>query len=360
MKAEIKPRIELQNRTRLEEVIPLSTPFVLFVDPSDICNFHCKFCPTGSRPPTRKRGRKPGLMDFDLYRKIIDDLGDLERPLKVLRLYKDGEPLMHPLFADMIRYAKERACALQIDTTTNGSLLNPKRNLELISAGLDRINISVNGVSRETYERFTGYRLDFDRLVDNIRHLYEHKGDCVICIKTVGDVLSEGEKERFFDIFGDIADRISIEYVAPCWPNFDMNGVSVNSEVGIYGQDIGRVEVCPYIFYSLSVNSDGTASLCFLDWSRDLIVGDVRSQTLQEIWNGEALLAHRRTHLMKRRRENAMCADCGQLSHCLPDNIDPFAEMLLPRIEGLHDRGQDGGALDAQTVESRSAPDGLR
>jgi hypothetical protein len=37
MKAQIKPRIDLENRTRLEEVIPLRTPFVIFVDPADTC-----------------------------------------------------------------------------------------------------------------------------------------------------------------------------------------------------------------------------------------------------------------------------------------------------------------------------------
>jgi len=352
MKAEIKPRIELEHRTRLEEVIPLSTPFVLFVDPSDVCNFHCKFCPTGERRPA-ETGRKPQLMEFALYRKIIDGLCELESPLKVLRLYKDGEPLLNPRFADMVRYAKQGGCALQIDTTTNGSLLNPKKNLELISAGLDRINISVNGVSMETYERFTDYHIDFELFIDNIRHLYENKGDCVICIKTVGDILSNDDKEQFFETFGDIADRIFIEHVAPCWPNFEISAVSVNQEVGIYGQEVGRVEVCPYIFYSLSVNSDGTVSLCFLDWSRELIVGDLRRETLKEVWNGKALGEHRRRHLMKRRGENRMCGHCGQLSHCLPDNIDPFAETLLRRIEG-------GSGLGLKVGARGYAPEGLR
>ncbi|GAI93186.1 unnamed protein product, partial [marine sediment metagenome] len=48
MKAKIKPRINLENRTRLERVIPLSTPMILFVDPASTCNFKCKFCPTGN------------------------------------------------------------------------------------------------------------------------------------------------------------------------------------------------------------------------------------------------------------------------------------------------------------------------
>ena len=89
MKAKIKPRINLEGRTKLETVIPLSTPFVLFVDPSSACNFRCKFCPTGDRQLIKDTGRWQGTMKFDLYTKIIDDLKEFDRPLKVLRLYKE-------------------------------------------------------------------------------------------------------------------------------------------------------------------------------------------------------------------------------------------------------------------------------
>ncbi len=333
MKARIAPRIELENRTRLEEVIPIKVPFTVFVDPADICNFQCRFCPTGNRRLIKTTKRKPGLMDFELYKKIINDISEFESPVKVLRLYKDGEPLLHPRFADMIRYAKERGCASEIDTTSNGSLLNPEKNLALIEGGLDRINISVEGVSRENYKKFSKYQIDFNRFVDNIRHLYEHKKNCLVVLKTCGDVLSEEERELFFKTFGDIADRIFIEHVAPCWPNFKMQDLTPNSEFGIYGQEIKEVEVCPYIFYSISVNSDGTVSLCFLDWARELIIGDIKNQSLKDIWNGEVLFNYRKMHLMKRRKDHPICAACGQLSHCLPDDIDPFAEILLKRLE---------------------------
>ena len=49
MKAQIKPRINLEGRTKLETVIPLETPFVVFVDPSSGCNFKCTYCPTSFR-----------------------------------------------------------------------------------------------------------------------------------------------------------------------------------------------------------------------------------------------------------------------------------------------------------------------
>jgi hypothetical protein len=57
MKAEWAPRMDLLNRTALETVIPLESPFVLFVDPSDACNFKCRFCPASDRGLMRKVGR---------------------------------------------------------------------------------------------------------------------------------------------------------------------------------------------------------------------------------------------------------------------------------------------------------------
>jgi MoaA/NifB/PqqE/SkfB family radical SAM enzyme len=332
MKAKIKPRIEIEKRTRLEEVIPLGTPFVIFIDPADICNFQCKFCPTGNRTLIKTLRRSAGLMDFNLYRKIIDDICTFDKPLKCLRLYKDGEPLLNPKFPHMIRYAKEQGCALEIDTTTNGSLLNPRMNLELIHAGLDRINISVEGVSEDKYLKFSGYSINFQKFVDNIRHFYENRQNCKVCIKICGDILTDKEKDSFFDIFGDIADMIFIEHVAPCWPNFEMDGVKPNTKVGIYGQEICEVQVCPYIFYSLAVNSDGRASLCFLDWSRELLIGDVKKESLKDIWNGSVLLANRKAHLSMKRKDSPFCASCGQLSYGLPDNIDSFADVLLNRL----------------------------
>jgi hypothetical protein len=49
MKAVVKPRINLENRTPLHEVIPLATPMIVFVDPASACYFQCTFCPTGDR-----------------------------------------------------------------------------------------------------------------------------------------------------------------------------------------------------------------------------------------------------------------------------------------------------------------------
>ncbi len=334
MKADIKPRINLDNRTPLQEVIPLATPFVLFVDPASACNFQCTFCPTGDRDLIKSTGRWQGRLDFELYKKVIDDLGEFDRPLKVLRLYKEGEPLLHTRFADMVRYAKESGHVQYIDTTTNGHLLTPDKVGPILDAGINRINISVDGMSDEQYWEFTRTRVNFDQFVENIQWLYAHKGHCEICVKIPGDILSEGDKQRFFDTFGDISDRVFIENFAPCWPHFDVEErTGIHITQGIYGNVIQEVAVCPYIFYSMAVNTDGTVSLCFLDWARTLKVGDVRVQSLKAIWNGESMHRHQVAHLHGLRKDDPTCAACGQLSHCLPDNIDAYTERLLKRIE---------------------------
>lgn len=329
MKAVLKPRINLENRTPLQEVIPLETPMVLFVDPASACNFQCTFCPTGDRPLIEGTERYQGVMKLDLFKKVIDDLAGFEGRIKVLRMYKDGEPFLNKHLAEMVAYAKASGRVPYIDTTTNGSLLEPERVAKVIEAGLDRINISVDGMTNEQYLKFTKYEFDFDRFVQQVRWLYENKGDCEIVVKIPGELISEAQREEFLQTFGDHCDRIFIENFAPCWPNFDVEdrtGIKITK--GIYEQPIGETDTCPYIFYAMSVNADGLVSSCFLDWGRRLIVGDARKDSLKEIWRSEAFHALRLQHLDGRRKENPVCGACGQLSHCLPDNIDAFRAEL--------------------------------
>jgi len=83
------------------------------------------------------------------------------------------------------------------------------------------------------------------------------------------------------------------------------------------------------------VNADGLISSCFLDWGRKLVIGDVRRETMKAIWNSKRMNALRLQHLEGRRRQNGVCGNCGQLSHCLPDNIDAHRLKLLDKFKKL-------------------------
>ena len=333
MKAELKPRINLEGRTPLQEAIPLSTPFVIFVDPASACNFLCPFCPTGHRDMIDETGRYQGVMKLPVFKKIIDDLAEFENPIKVLRMYKDGEPFLNKNLAKMIAYAKASGRVQYIDTTTNGSLMTPERLGPVLEAGLDKINISVDGMNREQYKQFTGFDFDFGQFVEHIKWLDKNKGNCEVVIKIPGDLISEPQRQEFFDTFGNYCDRIFIENFAPCWPEFDVElhtGIKITE--GIYQQPIQPTDTCPYIFYSMAINADGLVSSCFLDWGRKLLIGDVSQQSVKKIWHSDKMNALRLQHLEGQRKNNPVCSQCGQLSHCLPDSIDAFRAELLPHF----------------------------
>jgi radical SAM protein with 4Fe4S-binding SPASM domain len=312
VKAQIKPRIDFEGRTRLETVIPLSTPYLVFLDPSDICDARCSWCPTGSGEALKYK--KPQLMDFDLYQKIIDDLCDMPEQIRTLRLYAHGEPLLNPKFPGMVLYATESGRFGQVDTTTNGSLLRPTLNNQIIKAGLDKIFVSVPAVYTPAY-------------VKNIKHFYDNSRDkCQVYVKAIGDNMNEEAKVKFMKDFGDISDRIFIEHLSPCWPEFEVKDVG---SIGIYGQEIKEIQVCSYLFYSLSINSDGTVSACFLDWKKDMLLGDLKKEAFKSIWNGRFLRDYRIMHLTKARSLLRMCGKCQQLMYGACDDIDAYAEELL-------------------------------
>jgi len=328
MKAKLSQRIRLGNRTPLQDVIPLDTPIHIFVDPSAACNFSCNFCFNKDKSRTFHK-----IMDLKLFKKIVNDISQFPRRLKVLRLYKEGEPLLNKHLPEMIRYAKEKDIAETIDFTTNGSLLTKEKSLELIRAGLDAINISVGGLSNKDYMNISKAKINFEEYVDNIQYFYENKGNCRMLIKTNDINVPKDKEEEFFGIFGDICDEIAIEQVVPIWNDVDISDVKTVFEEGIYNQNKMDLQICPYIFYSMAINSDGSVSSCFSDWQHANIIGDVNKESVYDIWNGELLKKLRISHLEKNKGSYRICAECNQLKYATVDCIDPYADEILERIK---------------------------
>lgn len=334
MKAKKTPKF-VANRVPLQDVIPLDAPLAVFVDPSSACNFRCTFCPTGHRDLISSTGRFQGAMSLDVFTKVIDDLGAFGTPIKLLRLYKDGEPFLNKKLAEMVAYAKKSGHIERVDTITNGSLLTPERLAPVLAAGIDRISISIDGMTREQYKEVTGYDLDFDELVRNIQWLYENKGTCEVAVKIIDDIVTEEEKNRFFSIFEDKCDFISTENLIPSWPEFDIVERSgfIMSGKETFHLPLKPKEVCTFIFYSMAINADGKVSACLMDWSRKLVIGDVRTQSVKEIWHSEAMNALRYQHLSGKASQNSVCGQCGELYYTQMDNIDSHREGLLPKFE---------------------------
>jgi MoaA/NifB/PqqE/SkfB family radical SAM enzyme len=329
----IGTRIILKDRKPLETLLPLEAPLVLFIDPSDACCLKCNFCPTGNNILMKETNRPLKQMSFSLYKKIIDDLEEFETKVKVIRLYGHGEPLLNKDFCDMVKYAKESKKVEMVDTTTNGIMLTPVLNYKLIESGIDRINISVNGLTDNQYLNFTNTKVNFKEYVKNILHLFNIRKETYLFIKINGDTISEKEEQMFLDIFEPIADSVAIEKSMNCWSGFEPKGfIRKDNNVGIYGQQIDdEALVCPYVMYSMMINSNGKVSACFLDWNLKLNYDDVNNSSVYNIWHGNKANSLRKIMLEGKRKSLPVCKDCEQLVKGMPSNIDKYSDELIKK-----------------------------
>ncbi len=325
------------DRTRLETVIPLDTPYLVFMDPSSACNFKCKFCPCGgANKEYWGDNKKPGIMSYEVARKAIDDLAEFPHKIKTLRFYKEGEPLLNNRLPDMISYARKKNVCDKIDFTTNGSLLTRDMGLAITDAGIDRINISVEALDSDGYKEVSGINLDFKRYLENLKFFYEHRNGCHVFVKISDYGLGKHKEEDFYNMFSGVCDEMAVEHVSNVWPGFAVKEeLKQTDELDIFGAKMcerAEVQVCPYIFYSLCVNSDGTVSSCLMDWNHLQVIGDIKTQSIREIWNGNELKKMRIDHLQLSRSIYPACNDCGQMKNAVLDNLDPYRIELLKRF----------------------------
>ncbi|WP_237671750.1 radical SAM/SPASM domain-containing protein [Syntrophus gentianae] len=304
---------------------------------ASVCNFRCGYCPCSAPDLLKKNQVKKGIMDFDLYTKIIDDLEEFPQKTKILRLQKEGEPLSNKRFADMVRYAKKKQPSLTVDTTTNASLLTPELSDAIIDAGLDKIFISLQGMNADAYKRLAGVDVDFDHLVENILYFCRNRRQCKVYIKVPDIGVNEVEKEQFFQLFDDHVDEMFVEHIIPTWPDFDISSVKKDDDIGYYGDPLypDYIKVCPIIFYNLVVNFDGAIAPCSVDWAHLTVLGNVKEQSLRELWNGEKINTLRRQHLRGKRRAHPLCGKCVTLEYCNVDMIDAYADEILGRFNSL-------------------------
>lgn len=322
MKAKIQARIYNTQKGDLTQAIPLSTPYSVHIDPCSLCNFKCKFC---FQSDERAKDIEQGFMNFALFSKIINDLTRFPDKIKKIKMGLHGEPTLHPDLISMILYIKTNNITNTIELFTNGSLLNERLNYGLIGAGLDRINISVEGLDSKQYKEITGAKVYMGRFIKNIKHLYQNRGKCKIYIKTITQ-----DKNRFYDMFGNICDEIFVENIVPQWCGV---GNCELPRVGMYGQPIKEwKEVCPFIFMYLHYNWDGSVSPCTLDWQRKVLIGDANIETASEIWQGKRLKELRVKMLEGKRKEIPFCDKCLAPMVCVEDDLDDKRKEIIKRI----------------------------
>lgn len=320
------------KRTKLSEVLPLVTPYVVQFFPIYACNFKCKYCHHSIKNDKRCFVTDKAVMEYSLFEKCIDELSLFPDKIKTLRFVGMGEPLMHKDIVRMVDYAVTKNVANTVEILTNGSLLTNSMSDKLISAGVDRLVVSLQGTSEKKYKEISDFKLNLEEFVDNLRYFYLNKKHTHMYLKIVDCALEDMEDgQRFFQLFGDVCDSISIETTVPIFP-----GVEFNKELEYdqnkltqFGLPITNTTICPQPFYTMQINPDGKVVGCH-SIPYPEILADCNIEKLNEIWNGKAFNTFRYKMLNGLKNICDVCSQCNIMNYRLfpEDDISGEVEKL--------------------------------
>jgi radical SAM protein with 4Fe4S-binding SPASM domain len=143
----------------------MTLPTYVQIEPVGQCNLRCEMCPIQFRKDGPPHGGL-AFMNWDTFTSLLDGFPNLEH----LHLQGLGEPMMHPRFFDMVRYAADRG--IRVTTNTNLTLLNRERTERLVQSGLHTLHFSIDGSTAKTYERIRK-RAHYDRVLNNLELLLD-------------------------------------------------------------------------------------------------------------------------------------------------------------------------------------------
>ena len=120
-------------------------PFSLSIEPTTACNLGCPECPSGLKQFSRPTGK----LDIELHQKMLEEV---KRHVFYINYYFQGEPFLHPQFLELIKEAKRNK--IYTATSTNAHFIDYKKAEEIVNSGLDRLIISIDGITQSTYEQY--------------------------------------------------------------------------------------------------------------------------------------------------------------------------------------------------------------
>jgi len=147
-------------------MLPMDQLSKLYVELTTACNLDCVMC---VRRTWKDEGFGP--MSWELYQNLIEQLRAFPQP-PTIHFGGYGEPMTYPHFLEAITLAKSIGC--RVEMTTNGALLTPKIAQALIDLDVDKVMVSIDGVSPEVYDDIRVHS-DFQKVIHNFMELFRRK-----------------------------------------------------------------------------------------------------------------------------------------------------------------------------------------
>ncbi|MCL2596189.1 MAG: radical SAM protein [Paludibacter sp.] len=294
-------------------------PVFASFEPSNFCNLQCPQCPVSMRT---KQNFKGELMSFDLFKNIFNEL---KHNLLYAIFYFQGEPLINKNLTKMIAFAHKNKVFTM--TSTNAQLLDNQTSRELVESGLDKIIISIDGATQESYEQ---YRIggSLERAIEGVKFIQNWKKklhsrtplveiQCLLLSTTEQQIFEMQQLTKTLN-----ADKLIFKTAQ--FYDFENGNILMpkNEKLSRYCLNTdGKYMIknklhnrCLRLWAGTVITSDGKILPCCFDKNADFIFGEIGENSkvgFKEIFNGN--IAHTfRKKIAENRKQFAMCRNCTE------------------------------------------------
>ena len=286
-------------------------PQAINIEITSICDARCIHCPRESMD----RSQRP--MELALFKKLVDEAAELGVPDLCPNGF--GEILTMKTFDEHLAYVRSKSHRFRILVNSNGFRMDDDKIESFLRHEVDLLNVTLDGATAETFEKIR-VRLKLDQIEDNIKRLIQ-KRDArglkfpKVRLSMVAIPQNMHEREAFLQKWRGVADFVGIGGFTNRAGSLDEKAIfdSPLPPPNDTTQAIEAVPVkaCVLPFRDMDIWADGRAVLCCDDLNEEHVVGDLNTQSISEIWHGEALHKARSLHMSGRGNELEICGRCN-------------------------------------------------
>jgi len=259
------------------------------------------------------------MLDEGLFQKVIDELSPT---LSYLVFYFQGEPYLNPRFLKMAQYASAKG--IYTATSTNAHYLDEKNARETIASGLDRLIISLDGTTQETY---SAYRIGgkLDKVIEGTRNVIRMRKEMrsatphvvfqFLVVKPnehqVADARKLAKELGVDDVWLKTAQIYDYENGSPLIPTQDEFSRYRKGDDGRYTIKNAMLNHCWKMWHSCVITWDGRVVPCCFDKDAHYVMGDLTRESFHDIWFSDSY-RNFRASLLRSRSEIEMCRNCTE------------------------------------------------
>lgn len=299
-----------------QKIISKTYPLVASIEPTNACGMNCIMC------PRNKMKRDVGYMEIELFEKIVKQMKANSR----IVLHHMGDPLLHPKIGEMIRICYDNY--IETFFSTNPASLTKHNINTILDSELDHIHISLDGATKETYEKIRGGVADYDEALNNINNFLEEIEKRESEIKVTIAIIQMQETKDEIEMFKKQwskrqgIDEVEVkEFVT--W-----NGsIPEITELGNkFSHKFKRKNLFPCIWSwsKITILWDGRVVPCCFDYDAKSVLGDLNKETIEDIWNGEKMQEFRKQTIEGSFPENHLCKYCREKEGFSPSKMFPL------------------------------------